>query len=57
MDENGMKFSETQIDDLTKAMFDDADPDNRGGLQKIYFHIFLTNSSHIKTFQQSHMKV
>lgn len=31
MDENGMKFNETQIDDLTRAMFDDADPDNRGG--------------------------
>jgi hypothetical protein len=31
MDENGMKFNETQIDDLTKAMFDDADPDHRGG--------------------------
>ena len=51
MDENGMKFSETQvnyvfiwmmescsisnflykIDDLTRAMFDDADPDNNGG--------------------------
>lgn len=31
MDENGMKFSDTQIDDLTRAMFEDADPDNRGG--------------------------
>lgn len=31
MDENGMKFNETQIDDLTRAMFEDADPDNRGG--------------------------
>ena len=31
MDENGMKFSDTQIDDLTRAMFDDADPDKRGG--------------------------
>lgn len=31
MDENGMKFSDTQLDDLTRAMFDDADPDNRGG--------------------------
>ena len=31
MNENGMKFNETQIDDLTKAMFDDADPDNKGG--------------------------
>lgn len=31
MDENGMKFSDTQIDDLTRAMFNDADPDNKGG--------------------------
>lgn len=31
MDENGMKFSDTQIDDLTRAMFEDADPDNKGG--------------------------
>jgi NADPH oxidase 5 len=30
MDENGMKFSETQIDDLTRAMFDDADTENKG---------------------------
>ncbi|XP_070496659.1 NADPH oxidase 5 [Chironomus tepperi] len=32
MDENGMKFSETQIDDLTRAMFDDADSENRGAI-------------------------
>jgi NADPH oxidase 5 len=31
MEENGMKFSDTQIDDLTRAMFDDADPDHNGG--------------------------
>ena len=31
MEENGMKFSDTQIDDLTRAMFDDADPGNHGG--------------------------
>lgn len=30
MEENGMKFSDTQIDDLTKAMFDDADPEHVG---------------------------
>lgn len=30
MEENGMKFSEEQIDDLTMALFEDADPDNRG---------------------------
>lgn len=36
MDENGMKFSETQIDDLTRAMFDDADPDNRGGVRNFF---------------------
>ncbi|CAO1338201.1 unnamed protein product [Diamesa serratosioi] len=32
MDENGMKFSDEQIDDLTKAMFEDADPLNTGTL-------------------------
>ena len=31
MDENGMMFNDSQIDDLTRAMFEDADPDNRGG--------------------------
>lgn len=31
MDENGMKFNDSQIDDLTRAMFEDADPDNHGG--------------------------
>lgn len=30
MDENGMKFSEEQIEDLTMAMFEDADPMNKG---------------------------
>lgn len=30
MEENGMTFSEEQIDDLTMAMFEDADPCNRG---------------------------
>ncbi|XP_058986833.1 uncharacterized protein LOC101895123 isoform X2 [Musca domestica] len=30
MEENGMEFSEDQIKDLTTAMFEDADPYNRG---------------------------
>ncbi|XP_023719098.1 NADPH oxidase 5 isoform X3 [Cryptotermes secundus] len=30
MEENGMKFSEEQIDDLTMALFEDADSENRG---------------------------
>ncbi|XP_031618648.1 uncharacterized protein LOC116337851 isoform X2 [Contarinia nasturtii] len=30
MEENGMQFSEDQIEDLTMAMFEDADPYNRG---------------------------
>lgn len=30
MDENGMQFSEEQIADLTMAMFEDADTNNRG---------------------------
>lgn len=30
MEENGMQFSEDQIDDLTAAMFEDADTNNRG---------------------------
>ncbi|GLH10501.1 Dual oxidase [Gryllus bimaculatus] len=32
MEENGMKFSEEQIDDLTMALFEDADADNRGAI-------------------------
>ena len=32
MEENGMQFSEEQIDDLTMAMFEDADPCNRGAI-------------------------
>ncbi|XP_067002096.2 NADPH oxidase 5 [Anabrus simplex] len=32
MEENGMKFSEDQIDDLTMALFEDADADNRGAI-------------------------
>ncbi|KAK9869219.1 hypothetical protein WA026_002969 [Henosepilachna vigintioctopunctata] len=32
MVENGMQFSEEQIDDLTHAMFEDADTDNRGAI-------------------------
>ncbi|XP_049831292.1 NADPH oxidase 5 [Schistocerca gregaria] len=32
MEENGMKFSEDQIDDLTMALFEDADPENRGAI-------------------------
>lgn len=32
MEENGMQFSEDQIDDLTIAMFEDADPTNRGAI-------------------------
>lgn len=32
MEENGMEFSEEQIDDLTAAMFEDADPDNKGAI-------------------------
>lgn len=32
MEENGMKFSEDQIEDLTMAMFEDADPQNRGAI-------------------------
>lgn len=30
MEENGMEFSDDQIEDLTTAMFEDADPYNRG---------------------------
>jgi len=29
MEENGMKFSDEQIEDLTIALFEDADQDNR----------------------------
>nr|XP_022909698.1 NADPH oxidase 5 isoform X2 [Onthophagus taurus] len=32
MEENGMQFSEEQIDDLTCAMFEDADPHGRGAI-------------------------
>ncbi|BES91416.1 NADHypothetical protein oxidase [Nesidiocoris tenuis] len=32
MEENGMRFSEEQIEDLTMAMFEDADSDNRGAI-------------------------
>lgn len=32
MEENGMKFSEEQIVDLTVAMFEDADTNNRGAI-------------------------
>ncbi|KAL3286019.1 hypothetical protein HHI36_000532 [Cryptolaemus montrouzieri] len=32
MEENGMQFSEEQIDDLTHAMFEDADTNNRGAI-------------------------
>lgn len=32
MDENGMKFSDEQLDDLTTALFEDADPQNTGAI-------------------------
>ncbi|XP_063702706.1 NADPH oxidase 5 [Culicoides brevitarsis] len=32
MEENGMQFSEEQIEDLTMAMFEDADPNRRGAI-------------------------
>ena len=32
MEENGMQFSEEQIEDLTMAMFEDADAHNRGAI-------------------------
>ncbi|KAG5675924.1 hypothetical protein PVAND_005781 [Polypedilum vanderplanki] len=32
MEENGMKFTETQIDDLTRAMFEDADTEQRSAI-------------------------
>ncbi|CAH1124314.1 unnamed protein product [Ceutorhynchus assimilis] len=32
MEENGMQFSEEQIEDLTVAMFEDADTNNRGAI-------------------------
>lgn len=32
MEENGMKFSEDQIENLTMALFEDADSDNRGAI-------------------------
>lgn len=32
MEENGMQFSEEQIDDLTMALFEDADNESRGAI-------------------------
>lgn len=32
MEENGMQFSEEQIDDLTMALFEDADSESRGAI-------------------------
>lgn len=32
MEENGMRFSEEQIDDLTNALFEDADSESRGAI-------------------------
>ncbi|XP_018332506.1 NADPH oxidase 5 [Agrilus planipennis] len=32
MEENGMQFSEEQVDELTMAMFEDADTENRGAI-------------------------
>lgn len=32
MEENGMKFSDEQIEDLTLAMFEDADTQNTGAI-------------------------
>jgi len=32
MEENGMKFSDEQIEDLTIALFEEADQDNRGAI-------------------------
>lgn len=32
MEENGMKFSDEQIEDLTIALFEDADQGNRGAI-------------------------
>lgn len=32
MEENGMQFSEDQIEELTVAMFEDADTNNRGAI-------------------------
>lgn len=32
MEENGMKFSDEQIEDLTLALFEDADQGNRGAI-------------------------
>jgi NADPH oxidase 5 len=55
MEENGMKFSDTQIDDLTRAMFDDADPDNQGG-EKMTFNENLLKLTSM-TFQQSPMRL
>lgn len=32
MEENGMRFSDEQIEDLTLALFEDADQGNRGAI-------------------------
>ena len=32
MEENGMRFSEDQIEDLTIALFEDADSESRGAI-------------------------
>lgn len=32
MEENGMRFSEEQIEDLTMALFEDADAESRGAI-------------------------
>jgi len=32
MEENGMRFSEDQIEDLTMALFEDADSESRGAI-------------------------
>jgi hypothetical protein len=54
MDENGMKFNETQIDDLTKAMFDDADPDHRGGDAN---NFFTDQKKYFYNLQQLHTRL
>lgn len=32
MEENGMRFSEEQVEDLTIALFEDADSESRGAI-------------------------
>lgn len=32
MEENGMQFSEDQVEDLTMALFEDADSESRGAI-------------------------